>query len=65
MMVMFHTTPSITKEIKVLELRKKNPSNLMTQISIYLKGSLGHDESVLGKELYTSNDITLIRNGIF
>lgn len=37
----------------------------MTQISIYLKGSLGHDESVLGKELYTSNDITLIRNGIF
>lgn len=37
----------------------------MAQISNYLNGSLGHDESVLDKELYTSNDMTVFRNGIF
>lgn len=45
--------------------REKNLSNLMTQISNCLKCSLGHDGSVLGKELYTSNDMTVIRNGLF
>lgn len=64
-MVVFHITPSITHEIKVLEVGKKNLSNLMTQISNYLKDSPGHDESILGEELYTSNDMTVIRNRIF
>ena len=45
--------------------KKKNHSNLMTQISNYLKGSPEVDGSVLGKELYASNDTTVIRNGIF
>lgn len=65
MMVVFHITSSITHEIKVLEVGKKNLSNLMTETSNYLKDSPGHDESVLGEEPYTSNDMTVIRNRIF
>lgn len=37
----------------------------MTETSNYLKDSPGHDESVLGEEPYTSNDMTVIRNRIF